>query len=101
MTSLNLYKYLLRQCERLPPDACKHYKFAVRQVRLLHFGLIIYCLSYVLTFSELFYLFQSFIQHKFEPDPQRVKEIISKSIEDSKWIVNKVKSKQSTAMYEC
>lgn len=32
MTSLQLYKYLLRQCERLPLDACKHYKFAVKQV---------------------------------------------------------------------
>lgn len=32
MTSLQLYKYLLRECERLPPDACKHYKFAVKQV---------------------------------------------------------------------
>lgn len=32
MTSLQLFKYLLRQCERLPPDACKHYKFAVKQV---------------------------------------------------------------------
>lgn len=33
MTSINLYKYLLRQCERLPPDACKHYKYAVKQVQ--------------------------------------------------------------------
>lgn len=32
MTSIQLYKYLLRQCEKLPPDACKHYKFAVKQV---------------------------------------------------------------------
>lgn len=32
MTSLQLYKYLLRQCEKLPIDACKHYKFAVKQV---------------------------------------------------------------------
>lgn len=32
MTSLQLYKYLLRQCEKLPLDACKHYKFAVKQV---------------------------------------------------------------------
>ena len=34
MTSLQLYKHLLRQCEKLPPDACKHYKFAVKQVSL-------------------------------------------------------------------
>lgn len=62
MTSLRLYKHLLRECEKLPPKACSHYKFAVKQ---------------------------SFKQHKFEPDPERVKEIISKSIEDAKWVVNK------------
>lgn len=62
MTSLQLYKYLLRECERLPPDACKHYKFAVKQ---------------------------SYKQHKAESDPERVKEIINKSIEDAKWIINK------------
>ncbi|CAK1552016.1 unnamed protein product [Leptosia nina] len=62
MTSLQLYKHLLRQCERLPPDACKHYKFAVKQ---------------------------SYKQHKAELDPERIKEIICKSKEDAKWIINK------------
>ncbi|KAI5637975.1 complex 1 protein (LYR family) domain-containing protein [Phthorimaea operculella] len=62
MKSLQLYKHLLRQCEKLPPDACKHYKFAVKQ---------------------------SFKQHKFEPDPQRVNEIITKSVEDAQWILKK------------
>lgn len=62
MTSLQLYKYLLRQCEKLPPDACKHYKFAVKQ---------------------------SYKQHKFEPDSERVDLIINKSLEDAKWILNK------------
>lgn len=66
MTPLQLYKHLLRQCEKLPPDACKHYKFAVKQ---------------------------SYKQHKFEPDPARVNEIISKSLEDAKWIVNKYTNK--------
>lgn len=38
MTPLQLYKHLLRQCEKLPPDACKHYKFAVKQViKMLNF----------------------------------------------------------------
>lgn len=36
MTSLQLYKYLLRQCEKLPSDACKHYKFYIKQVRLMN-----------------------------------------------------------------
>lgn len=62
MTSLQLYKYLLRQCEKLPPDACKHYKFAVKQ---------------------------SYKQHKLEPDSERVDLIINKSLEDAKWILNK------------
>ncbi|CAH2073895.1 unnamed protein product, partial [Iphiclides podalirius] len=66
MTSLQLYKHLLRQCERLPPDACKHYKF---------------------------YIKQSYKQHKSESDPERVSEIIAKSIEDAKWIVNKYTKK--------
>lgn len=44
MTSLQLYKYLLRQCERLPPDACKHYKFAIKQVIYsLELGRMISC----------------------------------------------------------
>lgn len=36
MTSLQLYKHLLRQCETLPPDACKYYKFAVKQVNYFY-----------------------------------------------------------------
>ncbi|RVE52699.1 hypothetical protein evm_002572 [Chilo suppressalis] len=62
MTSIQLYKHLLRQCEKLPPEACKHYKFAVKQ---------------------------SYKQHRLEPDPARVEQIILKSVEDAKWIVNK------------
>ncbi|KAJ0180553.1 hypothetical protein K1T71_003957 [Dendrolimus kikuchii] len=66
MSPVKLYKHLLRECEKLPPDASKFYKFSVKQ---------------------------SFKQHKFEPDPDRVKQIISKSIEDAKWIVNKYSQK--------
>ncbi|CAG9114268.1 unnamed protein product [Plutella xylostella] len=66
MRSLQLYRFLLRECEKLPPDACKHYKFSIKQ---------------------------SFKQHRFEPDSNRVKEIITKSIEDAKWVVNKYTKK--------
>ncbi|CAG4989625.1 unnamed protein product [Parnassius apollo] len=66
MTSRQLYKYLLRQCERLPSDACKHYKFSIKQ---------------------------SYKQHISESDPERIKEIIAKSIENAKWIVNKYNQK--------
>lgn len=47
---------------------------------------------YINNFEFLFFYFQSYKQHTFEPDPERVKEIITKSIEDAKWIVNKVGS---------
>lgn len=33
---------------------------------------------------------QSFKQHKFEPDSERVKEIIAKTVDDAKWVLNKV-----------
>ncbi|CAG9585430.1 unnamed protein product [Danaus chrysippus] len=66
MTSRLLYKFLLRECEKLPPDACKHYKFAVKQ---------------------------SYKQHKTESDPERIKDIIQKSVEDAKWIVAKYTKK--------
>ncbi|VVC87395.1 unnamed protein product [Leptidea sinapis] len=67
MSSLQLYKYLLRKCETLPPDACKHYKFAIKQ---------------------------SYKQHKTETDSERVREIIAKSIQDAEWIVKKYAGKE-------
>lgn len=66
MTSLGLYKFLLRECEKLPLDACNHYKFAVKQ---------------------------SFKQHKSESDKERINEIIKKSIMNAEWIVNKYTKK--------
>lgn len=43
-----------------------------------------------LSFLPLLYTLQSYKQHKFEPDTERVKEIIAKSLDDAKWILNKV-----------
>jgi len=34
-TSKGLYKYLLRECQKLPKDAQEFYKHSIRQVRLL------------------------------------------------------------------
>jgi len=34
-TSKGLYKYLLRECQKLPTDAQEFYKHSIRQVRLL------------------------------------------------------------------
>lgn len=36
------------------------------------------------------YYLQSFKQHVFEPDPERVKQIIDKSLADAEWIFKKV-----------
>lgn len=33
---LNLYRYLLRQCKKLPTNAQDHYKHHLRQVSYLH-----------------------------------------------------------------
>jgi hypothetical protein len=40
--------------------------------------------------SRLFQFFQGFEQHKEESDPDRIKQIISRSVEDAAWIVKKV-----------
>ncbi|XP_015438866.1 PREDICTED: LYR motif-containing protein 9-like [Dufourea novaeangliae] len=58
-----LYKYLLRECEKLPKDAQQFYKHSVKQ---------------------------SFKQHLIEPDKERVQQIMEKAVRDAKWVVNKV-----------
>lgn len=35
-------------------------------------------------------MFQSFKQHVHEPDPERVKQIMEKSLTDAEWIFKKV-----------
>ena len=57
-----LYKFLLRECERLPKDARQFYKHSVKQ---------------------------SFKQHLIEPDKERVRQIMEKAVHDAEWIVNK------------
>lgn len=52
----------MRQVEKLPRQSHKHYKHHVRQ---------------------------GFNQHADEIDPERVKQIISRAIEDGKWVVGK------------
>lgn len=66
VTSKQLYKRLLRDCEKLPKEAQKHYKHAVKQ---------------------------SFLQHVDEPDSQRVDDIIEKALKDAEWVLAKYKSK--------
>jgi hypothetical protein len=61
-TSKGLYKYLLRECQKLPKDAQEFYKHSIRQ---------------------------SFKQHTLESDPVRVKQIIERALEDASWVVKK------------
>ncbi|KAG5898260.1 hypothetical protein JTB14_008605 [Gonioctena quinquepunctata] len=57
-----LYKYLLRQCQKLPKGSKEHYPFMIRQ---------------------------SFKQHIDEKDPVRIEQIIKRAYEDANWILKK------------
>ncbi|KDR16844.1 hypothetical protein L798_09366 [Zootermopsis nevadensis] len=61
-TAKGLYKYLLRECQKLPKDASEFYKHTVKQ---------------------------SFKQHMLETDALRVKQIIERALDDASWVVNK------------
>ncbi|XP_043269555.1 LYR motif-containing protein 9 isoform X2 [Venturia canescens] len=63
-TPKHLYKYLMRECNKLPGDAQKFYKHSIRQ---------------------------SFKQHVIEPDPERVKQIMEKALYDAEWVLKKYK----------
>ncbi|KAK2151956.1 hypothetical protein LSH36_344g00011 [Paralvinella palmiformis] len=61
-SSLHLYKYLLRNIKRLPAKSQGYYKNYVKQ---------------------------GFKSHADEDDPERVKQIISRALEDAEWIIKK------------
>ncbi|KAK7867559.1 hypothetical protein R5R35_004312 [Gryllus longicercus] len=65
-TPKSLYKYLLRQCDKLPSDAAQHYKHAIKQ---------------------------SYKQHILETDQQRVQQIIKRAVEDAEWVIKKYTEK--------
>ncbi|XP_077294528.1 LYR motif-containing protein 9-like [Arctopsyche grandis] len=69
MNSLQLYKYLLRQCDKLPKDAQQFYKHTVRQ---------------------------NYKQHILESDTERVNSMIIKTLEDAKWILKKYINQEKT-----
>lgn len=85
MNSLQLYKYLLRQCDKLPKDAQKFYKHSIRQVRFY------LCWSVAKSRYILSSLFQNYRQHVHESDTERVNVMITKTLEDAQWIINKVR----------
>uniref|UniRef100_A0A8D2PIL6 LYR motif-containing protein 9 n=1 Tax=Zosterops lateralis melanops TaxID=1220523 RepID=A0A8D2PIL6_ZOSLA len=64
-SSVQLYRYLLRCCRRLPRGPVRqHYRHAIRQ---------------------------SFKVHADEDDPERIQQIIKRAIEDADWVMNKVR----------
>ncbi|XP_066189705.1 LYR motif-containing protein 9 [Sylvia atricapilla] len=67
-SSLQLYRYLLRCCRRLPHGPVQqHYRHAIRQ---------------------------SFKVHADEDDPERIQQIIKRAIEDADWVMNKYKNQK-------
>jgi hypothetical protein len=69
MTPVGLYRHLLRVIALLPKESQAYYKHHVRQ---------------------------GFKSHADEDDPQRIQQIISRAIEDAKWIAQKVQLRSST-----
>jgi len=61
-TPVQLYKYLMRCCDKLPRGAKNHYKHFVRQ---------------------------EFRSHSDETDAKRVNQIVKRAITDADWIVKK------------
>jgi len=57
-----LYKFLMRETEKLPQDAAKFYQKSIRH---------------------------GYEQHSEEDDPERIQQIIQRSVEDAEWILKK------------
>ncbi|EFN89723.1 UPF0631 protein HSD24 [Harpegnathos saltator] len=64
-----LYKYLLRECEKLPKHTQQFYKNSVKQLLETYF--------------------QSFKQHALETDEERVQQIMERALLDAKWVIQK------------
>ncbi|XP_033315483.1 LYR motif-containing protein 9-like isoform X1 [Bombus bifarius] len=65
-----LYKFLLRECEKLPKEAQGFYRHSVKQ---------------------------SFKQHLIEPDEERIQQIMKKAVQDADWIVKKYSKREETS----
>lgn len=64
-----LFKFLMRECEKLPKEAQNFYKHSIKQ---------------------------SFKQHVVEPDKERVQQIMEKAMQDAEWIVKKYTKPEGT-----
>ncbi|KAL0130856.1 hypothetical protein PUN28_002456 [Cardiocondyla obscurior] len=69
-TPKQLYKYLLRECEKLPKHTQQFYKYSVKQ---------------------------SFKQHALESDEERVQQIMERALLDAKWVIQKYKQPDDTS----
>ncbi|XP_022096326.1 LYR motif-containing protein 9-like [Acanthaster planci] len=67
-TAKQLYKHLLRACQKLPTEAQSHYRHHVRQ---------------------------GFNSHADESDPNRIQQIITRALQDAEWVLNKYADKSS------
>ncbi|RUS85621.1 hypothetical protein EGW08_006633 [Elysia chlorotica] len=63
----SLYKHLLRCVQRLPPETQDHYKHHVRQ---------------------------GFKSHSDEDDPERIKQITERAMQDAEWVILKYSEKE-------
>ncbi|KAL6433147.1 hypothetical protein ACFW04_006415 [Cataglyphis niger] len=70
-TPKQLYKYLLRECEKLPKHTQQFYKHSVKQ---------------------------SFKQHASESDEERIQQIMERALLDAKWVIQKYKQPGNTSM---
>ncbi|KAL2297504.1 hypothetical protein Nmel_016811 [Mimus melanotis] len=101
-SSLQLYRYLLRCCRRLPPGPVQqHYRHAIRQTNsvfatniLLRFKRYLYFVNCCIDKSVTLGLLQSFKVHADEDDPERIQQIIKRAIEDADWVMNKYKNQK-------
>lgn len=64
-----LYKFLMRECGKLPKEAQGFYRHSIKQ---------------------------SFKQHVIEPDEERVKQIMEKAVQDADWVVKKYTKSEGT-----
>ena len=67
LTALQLYRHLLRQVRQLPTAAQPYYRNYVRQ---------------------------GYTSHSDEEDPERVRQIIARALEDADWIAQKYKTEK-------
>jgi len=57
-----LYKFLVRTCSKLPPDAATFYRSSIRK---------------------------EYEQHCEEDDPDRIQQIMDRAVKDAEWILKK------------